>query len=112
MLVEKLPAMLNRYGKSLFTSFYAKLGVLPNSFSFSLVTNNQVLKYLEQLSANKATGLDSILSRLKRDGASIITQTLTHVINLSVIQGVVPGELKSARVILIVKKHDKTDVGN
>ena len=47
-----------------------------------------------------------------RDSASIITCPLTHVINLSLIQGVVPDDLKSARVVLLFKKKDKTEVGN
>ena len=38
--------------------------------------------------------------------------SLTHVINLSLIQGVVPDDLKSARVVPLFKKSDKTEVGN
>ena len=30
----------------------------------------------------------------------------------SIIQGVVPGDLKSARVVPLFKKNDKTEVGN
>ena len=33
-------------------------------------------------------------------------------INLSLIQGFVPEDLKSARVVLLFKKNDKTEVGN
>ena len=51
-------------------------------------------------------------SRFVKDGASIISQPLTHVINLSLIQGVVPDDLKSARVVPIFKKSDTTSVGN
>ena len=47
-----------------------------------------------------------------RDGASIIACPLTHVISLSLIQGVVPDDLKSARVVSLFKKSDKTEVGN
>ena len=112
MLVKKLPPSVNRFGKSFVTSFYARLGVVPNSYSFSLVTENQILRYLTKLSANKATGLDGIPSRFVKDGAPIIAQPLSHIINLSLIQGVVPDELKSARVIPIFKKNDKTSVGN
>ena len=39
-----------------------------------------------------------------RDGASIIACPLTHVISLSLIQGVVPDDLKSARVVSLLKK--------
>ena len=63
-------------------------------------------------SANKATGLDGKPSRFVRDSPSVIVCPLTHVINLSIIQGIVPDDLKSARVVSLFKKSDKTDVGN
>jgi len=81
-------------------------GVHKNSFSFSLVTENKVLKYLNKLSSNKATGLDGIPARFVVDSASLIACPFTHVINLSLIQGTVP-----ARVVPLYKKGDKT-VGN
>jgi hypothetical protein len=112
-LVDKLPTCVLKFGKSFVINFYASIGVkAANSFSFSLVSENQVLKYLNQLSSNKATGLDGMPSRFVKDGASIISQPLTHVINLSLIQGVVPDDLKSARVVPIFKKSDTTSVGN
>ena len=111
-LVEKLPQCVNKYGKSFVSTFYSSKGILPNSFSFSIVSENRILKYLNNLSANKATGLDGIPSRFIKDGASIIASPLTHVINLSIIQGSVPDDLKLARVIPLFKKNDKTEVSN
>ena len=93
-------------------TFYQRKGVTPNSYSFSMVSENKILKYLNNLSANKATGLDGIPSRFVRDSASVIACPLTHVINLSIIQGVVPDDLKSARVVPLFKKNNKTEVGN
>ena len=93
-------------------SFYAVKGVLLNSYSFSIVTENTVLKHLNKLGINKATGLDGIPSRFVRDSASLIACPLTHVVNLSIIQGVVPDDLKLARVVPLYKKSDKTDVSN
>ena len=108
-LVEKLPQSFNKFGKNFVESFYCNKGVFPNRFSFSIVSENKVLKYLNSLGINKATGLDGIPSRFVRDGASIIACPLTHV---SLIQGVVPDDLKSARVVPLFKKNDKTEVGN
>ena len=65
-----------------------------NSYSFSIVSENKVLKYLNSLGIKKATGMDGIHPRFVRDGASIIACPLTHVINLSLIQGVAPDDLK------------------
>ena len=70
------------------------------------------MKYLNALSVDKTMGLDGIPSHFVRDSASMIVCPLTHIINLSIIQGVVPDDLKSARVVPLFKKNDKTEVGN
>ena len=77
-----------------------------------MVSENKILKYLHNISANKATGLDGIPSCFVIDSASVIVCPLTHAINLSIIQGVVPDDLKSARGVPHFKKNDKTEVGN
>ena len=109
--MEKLPQRFNKFGKNFVERFYRNKGVFPNSYSFSIVSENKVLKYLNSLGINKANGLDGIPSRFVRDGASILACPLTHVINISLIQGVVPDDLKSARVVPLFKKNDKTEVG-
>ena len=70
------------------------------------------MKCLGRLGAKKATGLDGILARFVRYSASIIACPLRHVLNLSLIQGIIPDDLKSARVVRIFKKNDKTEVEN
>ena len=44
-LVEKLPQSFNKFGKNFVESFYRNKGVFPNSYSFSIVSENKVLKY-------------------------------------------------------------------
>lgn len=111
-LVSKLPNIVNNFGSSFVFNFYSSKGVQPNRFSFSIVSENKVFKYLEGLYTNKVVGLDGISSRFLKDSASIIADPLSHIINLSIIQGVVPDDFKSARVVPIYKMNDKTDVGN
>ena len=41
---------------------------------------------------NKATGLDNIPARLLKDGAPVILECLTHIINLSFSSRVVPDD--------------------
>ena len=110
--MERLPESVNKFGKSFVNSFYHNKGVVPDSYSFSVVSENKVLGYLNKLSANNATGLDVIPSRFVRDGASIIACPLSHVINFTLIQGTIPDDLKSARVVPLFKKNDRTEVGN
>ena len=76
------------------------------------MVSEKILKYLNNLSANKATGLDGIPSSFLRNSASVTVCPLTHIINLSITQGVIPDDLKSARVAPLFKKNDKTEVGN
>jgi len=111
-LVSKLPVLLGVYGKQFVDFFYSKKGVFKNVFSFALVSESTVLKYINHLSHSKATGLDGIPARFVKDGAAVIAGPLTHIINLSLIQGRVPDDLKMARVVPLYKKSDKTDVGN
>ena len=105
--MEKLPQSLTSLERTLWKAFIAtKAFFFSNNYSFSIVSENKVLKYLNSLGIHKATGIDGIPSRFVRDGASIIICSLTHVIYLSLIQGVVPDDLKSARVVPLFKKND------
>ena len=111
-LVEKLPKRIDKFGKRFVEKFYRLKGVKPNDYSFSVVSENKILKYLNNHSAKKATGLEGIPARFVRDSASIIVCPLSHVINLSLIQGIVLDGLKYAGVVPLFKKNDKTEIGN
>jgi len=71
-----------------------------------------VLNHLNSLSVTKATDLDEIPSLFLKHGASILAERLAHIINLSLLQGVVTDDLKSAIVVPLYNKSDKTAVGN
>ena len=62
------------------------------------------MKCLGSLGAKKDTGLDGIPARFVMDSASIIACPLRNVINLSLIQGIVPDDLKYARVVPILRR--------
>ena len=113
-LVEKLPVCLNKFGKPFLQAFYLSKGVVSNSYSFSLVSENRVFDCLRNLSAKKATGLYGIPPSFVRDWAPFIAYPLTHVtaFNLYFIQGVVPDYLKLAGVVPLFKKNDKMKVYN
>ena len=84
----------SRFGKQFVISVLCRQRCFTQKLSFSIVTENTVLKHLNKLGINKATGLDGIPSWFVRDSASLIACPLTHVVNLSIIQGVVPDDLK------------------
>ena len=107
-LVEKLPKRIDKFGKQFVEIFYGLKGVKPNDYSFSVVSENKVLKYLNNLSAKKATGLDDIPARFVRDSASIIVCPLSH-LWYKVLYLMTWNLLE---LFPLFKKNDKTEVGN
>ena len=65
-----------------------------------------------QLNSFKSTGLDDIPARFVKDAATSLTKPITYIINLSITSGIVPDQLKSARVKPLFKKNNRTEVGN
>lgn len=65
-----------------------------------------------KLNENKSTGLDGISPRFLKDGADILVHPVTHIINTSITSGIVPADLKVARVTPLYKKKSMLDVGN
>ena len=47
-------------------------------------TLGQVSKILHSMSSSKATGLDEIPAKYLKDGSSVISKLLTHIMNLSI----------------------------
>ena len=88
-----MPKGLNQFGKQFVENFYHLKSVKSNDYSFSIVSENKILKCLGRLGAKKATGFEGIPARFERDSVSIIACPLRHVLNLSLIQGIVPDDL-------------------
>ena len=111
-LVEKLPAALGKFSGSFYKSYYGAKGVTPDSFKLTQVSVSDVHKLLKGVGRDKATGLDDIPARFIVDAAHIIDKPISHILNLSLSQGIVPDEMKAARVVPLHKKNSKTDTGN
>lgn len=103
-LVSKLPAVSNKYGKTFVNSFYNSKNVLADAFVIRPTSEDKVRASLSTLSVNKATGLDHIPSRFLRDSGEVTSGVLTHIINLSISQGVFPSDVKIAKVVPLFKK--------
>ena len=92
--------------------FYRNKHVTVDMFSLANVTVGHVSKILHSMSSSKATGLDEIPAKYLKDGSSVISKLLTHIINLSITTGSIPDDLKMARIVPLYKKNSKTHVGN
>ena len=86
--------------------------VPPKDFLFSIVSSTNVLKHLRSLKKNKAVGLDNLPASFLKDIAFVITKPLTHVINRSLIIGVVPIDFKSGKITPIYKSGPADDLNN
>ena len=80
--------------------------------SVSPVSEEFIYKELCNLNSFKSTGLDNIPSRFVKDVAKALTKPVTYIVNLSITSGIVPNQLKSARVKPLFKKNNRTEVGN
>ena len=71
----------------------------PNSqFVLNPVSVSSVMSALKAIDPKKATGVDDLDPLFLRMAASLITEPLTHIFNLSITTGVVPGLWKAAHV--------------
>ena len=111
-LVSKLPTAVNIFNSKFIHQYYKQKGVVENAFSYSLLSETEVCKMLKSLSPRNATGLDDPPSRFIRDGAEGIAYPISYIINLSLKTGVVPDEMKTARVIPLYRKNSKLEPGN
>ncbi len=83
-----------------------------SKFSFTDITIDQVIKELNAISSNKASGLDNVCTKLIKFGSEAIAMILCKLFNMCLKQGCVPDELKVARVTPIYKSGSKDDLTN
>ena len=90
---------------------YVKKRIL-NSFFLSPVVVNETLKEIAKLDDSKAGGDDNMKPGLVKKTRDVLADKITHIINLSLKNGVVPDKLKLAKVIPIFKTNNRTDPSN
>ena len=84
---------------------------IENSIFVPDVTENDVWNVIAQLK-NSSAGWDHFPAIVAKQCINGYITPLTHVINLSLIQGVFPSELKLARVVPIYKNGDRQQITN
>ena len=72
------------------------------------VSVSSVMSALQAIDPKKATGVDDLDPLFLCMAASLITEPLTHIFNLSITTGVVPMLWKAAHVTPLHKGGDKT----
>ena len=69
-------------------------------------TNEEICEISKTFQSGKAPGHDGVQMTTVKQFISFISEPLTHVINLSLSTGIVPANMKIARVIPVFKKDD------
>ena len=92
-LVKSLPAGTGKYCIDQVEKFYTSKGVSEDSFELDPVCEEQVHKLQNGINSCKATGLDNIPAQFVTDASEINTSPLTHIINLSLSQGIMHNPL-------------------
>ena len=77
-----------------------------NTFTFSHVTMNDVLKELRSINIRKTTGCDLIPGKLIKEGADILCKPIQSLINKCIDTCTFPNALKLADVVPIFIKND------
>lgn len=88
------------------------LGSFPNSLFLNPTSESEVIEVTNNFQSGKAAGYDNIPMSIIKQSIGIISAPLTHIINLSISHGVVPDQMKIARVIPLYKADDKSVLTN
>ena len=86
----------------------------PNPTTLFMVpTNEQELtEIVKNLKIKKTPGYDDITNKLLKSVIKEIIVPVTHIMNMSMLNGIVPGKMKIAKVVPIFKKGDPLERSN
>ena len=83
-------------------------GGFINSFFLQSASEQEVTEICSSFRSGTAPGYDSISMNVVKESFNLICAPLTYIINLSLNSGLVPQEMKIARVIPLFKSGDKS----
>ena len=88
-----------------------KVSFIRQQLCFKTVSDEEVIKHLKKLNRKSAMGVDEISPLFLKDTTYVISKPLAHIINCSLVNGVVPNDFKRARVVPVYKlsAHDNFD---
>ena len=71
------------FGLNSVRQYYEKILKYPKSkFKFNVVSEETVLKLLQDLDENKAAGLDNLSGKFLKDGATVLAKPIPQICNL------------------------------
>ena len=103
-LAEKIPSVTSNSMANIQTQ-------VSNSIVIEPVTESETNNVISQLK-NSSPGWDDLPSMLLKNSSGYILNVLTNIFNKSLIQGIVPNELKVAKIIPLFKSGNKELISN
>lgn len=91
---------------------YNSIDVNPSTMYVQPVTTTEVLNEIKSLKNTSSVGCDGICTQILKETATLIASPLTHIINLSIQNGVFPSLLKCSIIKPLYKKGDKEVLNN
>ena len=73
------------------------------------MSEETVLKLLQDLDENKSAGLDNLSGKFLKDGGTVLAKPISQVCNLFIKYSVFPCDCKIAKLKPLFKKGSKTD---
>ena len=102
--LDKLPDPSNKYNlESVF--FYYSDFAIPELFHSKSTSE-------ENIQISKASGIDKLPGRFLKDGAKILSKSISEICNLSMSHGIFPNACKIVKLKAIFKKGKKVDPSN
>ena len=83
-------------------------GSFTQSIYLNPTTKEEIIEIAKTFISGKAAGYDQIPMSIIKQSIHLISEPLTHIINLSIYHGIVPDEMKIARVIPVFKSDDQS----
>ena len=99
------PSVRKKKSKTRNASNLTDFGILP-------FTETDVYREVKAINTTKSSGISGVSSRVVKDAFLALIPELTHLLNLSFRNGIIPVAWKLATVIPIPKKGDRSDVSN
>ena len=84
------------------------LGSFRESIFFSPTTEDKIITIAQSFASGKAAGYNNIPVSIIKESTQIISGPLAHIMNLSIAHGVVPDQVKMARVVPLFKADDQS----
>ena len=104
-LANKIPSTKKPFNSFLYNPTIESLFFVPTD-------EHEILNIIKNLKAKSSAGVDDISNNLLKNIAPEIIKPLEHIFNLSLINGIVPQNMKIAKVIPIFKKGDPLAFSN